>query len=373
MFGTLRVIDVSDPKNPKIIGSIDMPTHLGTSYLSGSLIITNSGGIQIIDVGNPEKPKIVGVLPDLYAVWLSGSVVYADSGFIKDKSLRMIDIGDPKNPKISGTADIGPLGPISVFGDYGYSCSTNINGLQVTDLSDFRNPKVVGGIADIPCGSVSVSGSTALAPYQNGYYVIDIGQPENPVIIGKIEKSGGTAAIIGDTIVFAYNGLLRVVPSLVRIKPSLIDDKTLSVTLPSPPVPGKYTVRVFGNNGEASELVGAVTFASEEPESITVGEDLALNICARYHGQTFGFVLNYAPNPHGMSGFFWKADLSAFRQIDSTSSSCIDVGDDLTLSIRAGYRGAGYAFTMSFYPYPDAASASEFFWKADPASLRVIY
>jgi len=28
---------------------------------------------------------------------------------------------------------------------------------------------------------------------------------------------------------------------------------------------------------------------------------------------------------------------------------------------------------MSFYPYPDAASASEFFWKADPALLRVVY
>jgi hypothetical protein len=83
--------------------------------------------------------------------------------------------------------------------------------------------------------------------------------------------------------------------------------------------------------------------------------------------------MNFSPNPHGLSGVFWKADPAILKQIESSSPACIDIGDDLSLNIRAEYHGIGYAFPMSFYPYPDAASASEFFWKADPVSLRVIY
>jgi DNA-binding beta-propeller fold protein YncE len=111
----------------------------------------------------------------------------------------------------------------------------------------------------------------------------------------------------------------------------------------------------------------------EEQGFITVGENLSLNICVRYHGLIFGMTMTFAPNPHGLSGVFWKADPATLKQIQSSSPACIDVGNDLAMNIRAEYRGIRYEFPMSFYPYPDAASASEFFWKADPASLRIIY
>ena len=67
--GGVRLIDVSDPKNGKILGFVPTPegSHTITAYPGGRYIYASPGGTangdsveQIIDVSRPNKPKIVG-------------------------------------------------------------------------------------------------------------------------------------------------------------------------------------------------------------------------------------------------------------------------------------------------------------------------
>ncbi len=483
----LQIIDLSDSSTPKVISSIKMPGHAtevsvsgSTAYVAWESWADSTGGLQIIDVSNPANPKIIGAvnIPRGYAwsVSVSGSVAYvavaSDIVGVGDQGLQIFDVSESENPKIIGAVDMPyGAGAVAVSGSAAYIASGD-GGLQVIDVSNPKIPKIIR--------SVQISGGfykflllnsiIYTESFLEGIQIVDVKNPFNPVIIGTIGggiETYGIAIKGNNALIKSPDGVL-VVPLPVEVKPTLINDKTLSVTLPSPQIPGNYTIRVFSNNDDYAELIGAVTFdmpgvvsgqitdiygnpipgamirtanqdsvlsqadgtyrlncepgkniitvavagyyemqqmisvpksgaaslnfrltpitsydswyeppsyqpTTEDRGSIAVGDDLTLNICARYHGLTFGLTMNFAPNPHGLNGVFWKADPATLRQTLSNSPACIDVGDDLKMNIRAEYRGIGYTFPMSFYPYPNAASASEFFWKADPASLRVIY
>lgn len=66
--GGVRLIDVSNPKSPKILGKVDTPggTHTLTVYPGKPIIYASPGGLptnggatqQIIDVSDPENPEI---------------------------------------------------------------------------------------------------------------------------------------------------------------------------------------------------------------------------------------------------------------------------------------------------------------------------
>lgn len=64
----MRLIDVSNPKAPRFLGSVELPggAHTITVYPGEEIIYASPGGLanggadeQIIDVSNPKKPKVV--------------------------------------------------------------------------------------------------------------------------------------------------------------------------------------------------------------------------------------------------------------------------------------------------------------------------
>ncbi|MFP5352216.1 MAG: LVIVD repeat-containing protein [Actinomycetota bacterium] len=66
--GGVRLIDVKDPRNPKLLGAVnDLPggTHTLTTYPGEDIIYASPGGLangggtqQILDVSDPNKPKV---------------------------------------------------------------------------------------------------------------------------------------------------------------------------------------------------------------------------------------------------------------------------------------------------------------------------
>jgi len=60
-FGSLQIIDVSDPANPEIIGSAATPGSASGVALSGTnaYVADEYGGLHVIDVSNPSKPQII--------------------------------------------------------------------------------------------------------------------------------------------------------------------------------------------------------------------------------------------------------------------------------------------------------------------------
>jgi len=211
---SLQVVDISNPLNPKIIGSIDTPGPANGISVSGSIVYVATSGLQMIDVSNPTNPNIIGSVDTpgyAYGVSVSGSIAYlAEGGY--GSGLQVIDVSNPINSKIIGSVNTPGFGwGLAVSGSTAYVADGYNSGLQVVDVSDPKNPKIISSIGTSGgvIRRVSVSGSLAYVADYNGLRVIDISDPQNPKIIGSLDTpgdalgvsiSGSTAYVMGESL-----------------------------------------------------------------------------------------------------------------------------------------------------------------------------
>jgi subtilisin family serine protease len=107
--------------------------------------------------------------------------------------------------------------------------------------------------------------------------------------------------------------------------------------------------------------------ACDSTSCIPLGNDLSMKICVEYQGAQYEFKLNYIQDS---SGLFWKMDILTFKQIQSGSGGCIYTGNDLAIKICcANYLDYNYAFTLNYTPYPQDPTG--LYWKMDMATLVV--
>ncbi len=170
---------------------------------------------------------------------------------------------------------------MTVIGDTAF-VADGYDGLQVIDVSTPSQPVTIGS-ADTSgrATGVTVIGDTAfVSDGYDGLQMIDVSIPSQPVIIGSVDTSGHAygVTVIGDTVFVADGGAgLVTVPlkAVTEIRPVTANSETdITVTLPSPPAPGNYTLRVF-NGEEYYEMPGAVTFSEKIP-TLKVTSDLQI-------------------------------------------------------------------------------------------------
>ncbi len=101
---------------------------------------------------------------------------------------------------------------------------------------------------------------------------------------------------------------------------------------------------------------------------VTVENDLKFNICAEYQGAKYQIPFSFFQHD---TGFYWKADAVAAKQIQS-GDNCISVANDLNLKFScADYQGVGYAFVLNYAAYPNDASG--LYWKMDISTFSTSY
>jgi len=315
-YESLQVVDVNDPQNPAIIGSLDTGGYVHGVALSGDLVfVTNGGsGLQVVDVSDPHNPTIIGYVDttsSAYDVALSGNLAFVTD----DSGLQVVDVSDPQNLAIIGSVDTpGYAQSVALSGDFAFVA--DYDSLQVVDVSDPHNPAIIASV-DIwgDAESVALSGNLAFVADEWGdFEVVDVSDPHNPIIIAYSDTLDDTAllalsgslAFVGDT----WEGLQVVDVSDLQ-NPTVIgsvapldgyndyndyyeyycaalseniafvmdndsnfytwplptevssvtvsSETTLSVTLPAPDYAGRYTLRVF-NGTETSEFPGSLMF-----------------------------------------------------------------------------------------------------------------
>jgi hypothetical protein len=149
--GKFRVIDITQPQNPTIIGSYDWPNPLvvgqevfvqGTKAYALCKPFGAITGFYIFDISIPSNPVLMGVGGldqvgnDLYVNGNYGYVVEEGS----PNNLVIFDISIPSNPQVISELEIG--GRMArgcyVYGNYCFvACSA---GLKIADISDPYNP-----------------------------------------------------------------------------------------------------------------------------------------------------------------------------------------------------------------------------------------
>ncbi len=201
-WGTLRIVDVSDPTTPVEVGSYSPPYGDGpcmTMTVSGNYVYT--GGyytLNILDVTDPTTPVLVGKTSGLdmpQGMTVAGAYVYVvdihDTGSGYLYRLLIFDVSDVTNPSlISGYTFISRANDVDVAGAYAYVANDDA-GLRVIDVSNPSAPVEVGSCPTQAADGVTVTGSYAyVAEAGWGLWIIDISNPIAPFQVGLYDPEG---------------------------------------------------------------------------------------------------------------------------------------------------------------------------------------
>lgn len=118
-----RIIDVSDPTQPAVIGVLPTTsTSTTVAAADGLAYVSTHAGLQIFDVTDPSLPTPVGSLETpaiATSVDISGSLAYV---FVRETGVHVVDVSNPAAPALIGVIPMPSVqwAPVYEFGDYVY-------------------------------------------------------------------------------------------------------------------------------------------------------------------------------------------------------------------------------------------------------------
>ena len=188
-----RVLDLSDPAAPKIVGTLPAPDYVWDIAVLGSRAYLAEGwGLSILDISDPTSPTLVGHVAIPGPVWsISVNGVYA-CVTTEGAGSSVVDISDPASPSVVGTCALpGDARDIALRGSHAYV--TDMAGLRVLDLTRPTEPRLVGSV-DMPAQAraLAISGARAYvtdlgdATHPTSLHVVDISHPMRPVIVNSV-------------------------------------------------------------------------------------------------------------------------------------------------------------------------------------------
>jgi hypothetical protein len=204
----LYIQDISDPKNPKMVGKTTSTAKLGgASYVFvvgkyAYVTARNKNALAIVDVSNPTAPTTTGftsssALNACSGIYVSGKYAYISAG--GNNGMAIVDISNPRAPtttaSISDTNYLGGNSAIYVSGKYAYLDDGWNSGLTIVDISNANAPFVVGHTVDTKkygwTYGITVSGRYAYLTSQehNGLGIIDVSNPAAPTTTGYVSST----------------------------------------------------------------------------------------------------------------------------------------------------------------------------------------
>jgi len=198
----LRIIDLSIPTSPTMVGSFDTPVSGKDIAVVDDLAFhAEAYGLRIIDISDPATPNEVSYFPIsglVYSVAVLNDFAYVVQRSSSSTNLRVIDVGDPATPSEVGWVSVGTgaAGRVATAGDFAY-VATGYDGIQVADVSNPAAPVHMANL-DTPghAMDVVVAGSTAVvADGLQGVRVLDISTPSAPAEIASHDTPGYASSV----------------------------------------------------------------------------------------------------------------------------------------------------------------------------------
>jgi hypothetical protein len=296
--GGLQIVDISTPENPAIIGSVNTPGDSSAISLSKNNVFMADGysGLQVIDVSNPTSIFIGSAATSTWAqgIAISGNYAYVTEGGALGPGVTTIDIIDPFQPVVVDELNTNYCYGIDIQDNYAY-IARGSDGLLILDITSKASPRIAG-IYDSPGNpiDVAVSGTTVGLADGPELQIIDVSDPENPVLITSLDPdpannsdawgvavSGNTMCIIGDA-----SAGMRII-DVSDPKNSVMSDKidvgyarSVLFSADYAYVGGYYKVSVVDINpmhtGNYMTMIGAVDTAGSVQDMTVVGNYIYL-------------------------------------------------------------------------------------------------
>ncbi len=193
----LRVLDVSDPADPQIVGELDIPYQASSLAVAGSYAYVGNlrYELYVVDVSDPAQPSIVATVELLHGVEggiaAAGSFVYVECG----GALVVIDASDPASPHVMGSVETWTGRP-AAEGSTVYVLGGP--GLTAIDVSDPSSPHLISTLT-LPASRTAgiavrdgyaYAGGSQDGPNTTLFWVIDISDPSAMQIAGDLTVPG---------------------------------------------------------------------------------------------------------------------------------------------------------------------------------------
>jgi hypothetical protein len=196
----LRVVDVADPGAPKTIARVEDSDFSGVAFHDGLIYaLLHTGSLRVYDVSDPKNPAFVSEMDGLGNPW--DLVIQDKLAYVADNTLGVVvlDLTDTSAPTV--LAEVSAAGGVQdlwVHGDVLYA-AVGSAGVETFDLTNPQTPDSLG-VTDIGRSAVSVSaGNNQLwAATQEGVVALDISTPSLPTPLASTKTEEWAMHIIAD-------------------------------------------------------------------------------------------------------------------------------------------------------------------------------
>jgi hypothetical protein len=197
----VQVLDIS--KRPPVIGCCSLTGEAKDIAIYQNFALIASGALTVIDMSNPQQPAVVGSVEGITgacAVEISDKYAYVLNG----AKLFIVDIRQPAKPVIASSIEI-PYSARDVALSKKFAFIANGAGLQIVNVSRKNAPKLAGSVLYewAMANRIAAKGNHVYLGDNGGYVtIVDVKNPSAPVILGtkKIAGPPGAMAISGNTL-----------------------------------------------------------------------------------------------------------------------------------------------------------------------------
>jgi len=207
------VLDITNPQNPVEIGSCNLPSLGCDMAVADNYAYVTDTGLNVIDITDPANPFITGTLIGWGGLLdISGDYAYLSYHFGRTGNFTVVDISNPSDPFMVSTLEGCGGYKISVNAPYAYIIYGDMYGIGnyffTIDVSDPVNPVVIDtynalyAIDDINFfdGYVFIAewclGWQTIAPQNCALCLVDVTDPYNLVETGSLVSDGSINAVV---------------------------------------------------------------------------------------------------------------------------------------------------------------------------------
>jgi len=239
--GVLRVMDISKPRTPKVLGTLtklgntrQLAVHDGIAYVG-----SREDGVFIVDVRNPVEPTLLAHYDSIEfatGICVSGNVLFIAC---RHYGVELVDISTPTRPLHLSTVRTGEAQSVTARDGILYAGVWGTSEVVVVNVENPRNPQVVAKVPLDGYGDgLVVSGKFLYAAsghhsrekhrqigdpgfgHGHGLEIFDLSNPEKPLFVSRVKfppfyeigndlwdvKVVGNVAFVADT----HNGVFAV-------------------------------------------------------------------------------------------------------------------------------------------------------------------
>lgn len=215
----VRIIDISDKTDPKIVGTFYTGTDSWTGWaddidVQGNLAYiayNGAGALNVVDISDKTAPKLLSKYSSagMTLVKVSGEYIFAEN-FGGARGISILELGSDNKLNLIGKYDESTtdadIVDIKVKGNYAYVLINNI-GVRILSIEDKSNPRVIGTIEET--GNSLEMYAQYLFITSNGSKgtsIVDISDNSNPKILAnfhpykqaeELEIQGNNLYVIG--------------------------------------------------------------------------------------------------------------------------------------------------------------------------------